>query len=79
MSGTFDAKVSRRGQASLPASLTRRWGLTGGGVVGIFDLGEAALIVPDGLDAARRELRSVLRERYEDGIHAIDDRDLADQ
>ncbi len=79
MSETMNAKVSHRGQTSLPASLRRRWGLTGGGVVGVIDLGDAALIVPGGLDAARRELRAVLRDRYEDGLAALDDPDLADQ
>ena len=79
MNETMDAKVSHRGQTSLPAALRRRWGLADGGVVGVIDLGDAALVVPGGLDAARRELRTVLRDRYEDGLVALDDPDLADQ
>ena len=79
MSEAMNAKVSHRGQTSLPASLRRRWGLTDGGFVGVIDLGDAALIVPGGLDAARRELRAVLQDRYEDGLAALDDPDLADQ
>lgn len=73
------ATVSHRGQTSLPAALRRRWGLTDGGVVGVIDLGDAALVVPGGLDAARRELREVLQDRYEDGIDALDDPDLEEQ
>ena len=79
MNEAMDAKVSHRGQTSLPAALRRRWGLTDGGVVGVIDLGDAALVVPGGLDAARRELRAVLQDRYEDGLDALDDPDLADQ
>lgn len=79
MSGATTAKVSHRGQTNLPAELRHRWGIEQGGEVGIIDLGDAALIVPGGIDAARRELRSVLRDRYEDGLAALTDPDLADQ
>ena len=73
------AKVSYRGQTNLPAELRRRWGIEDGGEVGIIDLGEAALIVPGGLDAARAEVLRVLRERYDEGVAALHDPDLADQ
>lgn len=79
MPATSTAKVSHRGQTSLPAELRHRWGIEGGGEVGIVDLGDAALIVPGGIQAARRELRRVLRDRYETGLAGIDDPDLADQ
>lgn len=79
MPRTSNAKVSHRGQTSLPAELRRRWGIAQGGEIGIIDLGEAALIVPGGTAAARMELRRVLGERYEAGLAAIDDPDLADQ
>jgi bifunctional DNA-binding transcriptional regulator/antitoxin component of YhaV-PrlF toxin-antitoxin module len=79
VSGASTAKVSHRGQTSLPAELRHRWGIEGGGEVGIVDLGGAALIVPGGIQVARRELRRVLRERYADGLGALDDPDLADQ
>jgi hypothetical protein len=63
----------------LPADLRHRWGIEAGGEIGFIDLGDAALVVPGGVDEARRELRRVLRDRYAGGIAAIDDPDLADQ
>lgn len=74
-----NAKVSHRGQTSLPAELRRRWGIDEGGEVSFIDLGDSALIVPGGAAVARRELRRVLEDRYEDGLASIDDPDLADQ
>jgi bifunctional DNA-binding transcriptional regulator/antitoxin component of YhaV-PrlF toxin-antitoxin module len=79
VNGTSDAKVSHRGQTSLPAELRRRWGISEGGEVGFIDLGDAALIVPGGVQAARAELRRVLVERYEVGLASLEDPDLADQ
>ena len=79
MTGVSKAKVSHRGQTSLPAEIRHRWGIADGGEIGIIDLDDAALIVPGGLDAARDELRRVLADRYEHGIAALDDDDLADQ
>ena len=79
MATTSDAKVSERGQTNLPAALRRRWGIEHGGHVGFIDLGDSALIVPGGVGAARAELRRVLRDRYETGLSALDDPDLADQ
>jgi bifunctional DNA-binding transcriptional regulator/antitoxin component of YhaV-PrlF toxin-antitoxin module len=76
---TSTAKVSHRGQTSLPAVLRRRWGIERGGEVAIIDLGDAALILPGGTQAARRELRRVLQERYEEGLASIEDPDLVDQ
>jgi len=79
MSMSIDAKVSHRGQTSVPASLRHRWGIEQGGTIGFIDLGEAALIIPGGLDRARAELRRVLRTEYEVGLAAIEDPDLLDQ
>ena len=79
MAATTNAKVSHRGQTSLPAELRHRWRIGDGGQVGFIDLGDAALIVPGGVDVARRELRRVLRDRYVAGLAAIADPDLADQ
>ncbi len=79
MAETMNAQVSHRGQMSLPASLRHRWGMDDGGTVGVIAMGDAALIVPGGLAAARRELRDVLVERYADGLDALADPDLADE
>jgi bifunctional DNA-binding transcriptional regulator/antitoxin component of YhaV-PrlF toxin-antitoxin module len=76
---TSTAKVSHRGQTNLPAGLRRRWGIERGGEVAIVDLGDAALILPGGTEAARHELRRVLQERYEEGLASIEDPDLTDQ
>lgn len=74
-----NAKVSNRGQTSLPAELRHRWGIDQGGEIGFIDLGDAALIVPGGVDSARVELHRVLAERYALGLAAIDDPELTDQ
>lgn len=79
VAATGNAKVSHRGQTSLPAELRHRWGIDEGGEVGFIDLGDAALIIPGGVSAARSELRRVLADRYERGIAALGDADLADQ
>jgi bifunctional DNA-binding transcriptional regulator/antitoxin component of YhaV-PrlF toxin-antitoxin module len=74
------AKVSHRGQTSLPAALRRRWGIENGGEVAFVDLGTAALILPGGTAAARKELRRVLLGGgYEAGVAALGEPDLADQ
>ena len=79
MSATSNAKVSHRGQTSLPAELRRRWGIDDGGEVGFIDLGDAALVVPGGVRGARQELRRVLAQRYEQGLTSLEDPELADQ
>lgn len=79
VTATSNAKVSHRGQTSLPAELRHRWGIESGGEVGFIDLGDAALIVPGGVSAARSELRRVLRDRYDEGLASISDPDLVDQ
>jgi bifunctional DNA-binding transcriptional regulator/antitoxin component of YhaV-PrlF toxin-antitoxin module len=73
------AKVSNRGQTSLPAQLRHRWGIETGGDVAFVDLGDSALILPGGMDQAKAELKRVLAERYNTGLAAISDPDLADQ
>lgn len=73
------AKVSNRGQTSLPAQLRHRWGIETGGDVAFVDLGDSALILPGGMDQAKAELKRVLAERYNSGLAAIADPDLADQ
>lgn len=79
MTGLSTAKVSHRGQTNLPSELRHRWGIEDGGEVGIIDLGDSALVIPGGIEVARRELRRVLQERYEVGLGQIEDPDLAGQ
>lgn len=75
-----NAKVSNRGQTSLPAELRHRWGIDDGGDVAFIDLGDAALVLPGGLEAARAEVRRVLAAgAYERGVASLDEPDLADQ
>ena len=79
MGAVTNARVSNRGQTSLPAELRHRWGIEAGGAIGFIDLGDAALLVPGGLEVARKELRRVLKLRYTKGLADIDDPDLVDQ
>ncbi len=74
------ARVSHRGQTSLPAGLRHRWGIEEGGEVAFIDLGDAALLLPGGIEAAREELRRVLLGgTYDAAVAGLDDPDLADQ
>ena len=73
-----NARVSNRGQTSLPANLRRRWGIEEGGEVGVLDLGHAALIIPGGVESARLELLRTLETTYDDGLDQLDDPDLQD-
>lgn len=78
-SPVIHAKVSNRGQTSLPAELRHRWGIEAGGDVAFIDLGDAALILPGGIGQAKAELKRVLAQRYDTGLAVIADPDLADQ
>jgi AbrB family looped-hinge helix DNA binding protein len=78
-SQVVQAKVSHRGQTSLPAELRHRWGIQEGGEVTFIDLGDSALVLPGDMAQAKAELRRVLGERYEMGLEEIDDPDLVDQ
>lgn len=69
-------RVSRRWQT---IATGHRWGIDEGGEIGFIDLGDAALIIPGGVSAARHELRRVLADRYEIGVAALEDPDLVDQ
>ncbi len=78
VSGVVTAKVSQRGQTSLPAALRHRWGISEGGDVAFIDLGDAALILPGGIESAKAEIRRVLAAgAYTEGLAGIDDPDLA--
>jgi AbrB family looped-hinge helix DNA binding protein len=70
-------KVSNRGQMSLPASARRRWGFEDGGEIGVIDLDGALLLVPGGIQAAKKALRTAVSGgRYEQAVAEISDPDL---
>ena len=63
---------------SLPAGARHRWGVEDGGTVGVIDLEGALLLVPGGIEAARRALHdAVSGGRYERAVAAIYYPDLA--
>lgn len=72
-----NARVSARGQLSLPAAARHRWGIADGGEVGVLDLGDAILLLPGGLAAARAALGAAIGEgRYAAAVAEITDPDL---
>ena len=77
MSQTGEARVSERGQMALPAQARHRWGLDGGGSIGWIDLGDAVLLLPDGVDEVRQELLSAAD--WSSAVHGFGDDDLANQ
>ena len=78
METSGDLRVSPRGQMSLPAPARRRWGLEEGGEVGYLDLGDAVMIVPGGIQAARRQLfDAVTDDDWEAARRGFGDPDLA--
>jgi bifunctional DNA-binding transcriptional regulator/antitoxin component of YhaV-PrlF toxin-antitoxin module len=78
MDQVVTAKVSQRGQTSLPAELRHRWGIEEGGAIAFIDLGDAALVLPGGIETAKAEVRRVLASgSYSTGLAAIDDPELA--
>jgi bifunctional DNA-binding transcriptional regulator/antitoxin component of YhaV-PrlF toxin-antitoxin module len=80
MAGTGDLKVSPRGQMSLPARARHRWGLDDGGEVGFFDLGDAVVIVPEGVEELRRALLDAVSEAdWERARAGFGDQDLANE
>jgi bifunctional DNA-binding transcriptional regulator/antitoxin component of YhaV-PrlF toxin-antitoxin module len=62
MQPTGDLRVSERGQMSLPAAARHRWSLDDGGRVGYLDLGDALVIVPQGVDQLRHELLGAITD-----------------
>jgi bifunctional DNA-binding transcriptional regulator/antitoxin component of YhaV-PrlF toxin-antitoxin module len=78
-SSVSQAKVSHRGQTSIPSELRRRWGIEDGGEIAFVDLGDSALVLPGGIAAAKAELKRVLDSRYDAGLATINNPELADQ
>ncbi len=75
-----DLRVSARGQMSLPANARHRWGLDAGGEVGYLDIGDAVLLVPDGIDKMRHALLNVLSDDdWKEARNGFGDSDLASE
>lgn len=73
-------RVTERGQMSLPAQARHRWGLREGGKVGWIDLGDAVLLVPGGVSAARAAMLDSLEESdWQEAAAGFGDPDLANQ
>jgi AbrB family looped-hinge helix DNA binding protein len=76
MATSAEYLVSRSGQVSVPADVRRRWGLSDGGPVTVFDLGDAVVLLPAG---ARQKLlgEALSAEMHRDLVADLDDPDLA--
>lgn len=80
MTKTGDLRVSTRGQMSLPAAARHRWGLDEGGEVGYLDLGDAVLLIPGGVERARKRLlEAVTDDDWADARGGFGDPELANE
>lgn len=62
---------------SLPASTRHRWGLGNGGEVGYVDLGDAVVLIPEGVDTLRRQLLGAITgDDWTDARASLGDDDL---
>lgn len=74
------ARVSERGQMSLPAAARHRWHLDSGGEVAWLDLGGAIVLLPGTLEHARAALLDQLGEDdWRDARLGFGDADLSNQ
>lgn len=72
------ARVSERGQMSLPAQTRHRWHLDGGGDVAWLDLGEIVVLLPGRVEEARASLLDRLTdEDWADARQGLGDPDLS--
>lgn len=77
---TGQVRVTERGQLSLPAQVRHRWDLDAGGEEGWIDLGDAVLLLPGGVPAARAALLESLDESdWQAAAQGSGDPDLANQ
>jgi hypothetical protein len=75
-----DLRVSARGQMSLPAAARRRWHLVDGGEVGYLDLGDAVLLVPEGIKSLRRKVLDAVDDvDWRAAANGFGDPDLANE
>jgi AbrB family looped-hinge helix DNA binding protein len=80
MTNTGAVRVSRRGQMSLPASARHRWGLEDGGDVSFIDIGDALVLIPEGVDELRHRLIDAVTEHeWEQARLGFGDPDLVSE
>jgi bifunctional DNA-binding transcriptional regulator/antitoxin component of YhaV-PrlF toxin-antitoxin module len=80
MTNTGEVRVSQRGQMSLPATARHRWGLDDGGDVSFIDLGDAVVLLPEGVDELRHQLiDSVTDDDWDRARRGLGDPDLASE
>jgi AbrB family looped-hinge helix DNA binding protein len=76
MASSVEFLVSKSGQMSVPAEVRRRWGLSDGGRVTVFDLGDAVVLLPAG--SSQGLLRDALTaDEHRALVESLDDADLA--
>jgi bifunctional DNA-binding transcriptional regulator/antitoxin component of YhaV-PrlF toxin-antitoxin module len=74
------ARVTGRGQLSLPAQARHRWGLDQGGELGWVDLGDMLVLVPGGVERVRAALLDELDAGdWADAAAGFGDPELANQ
>ena len=56
MHDAIELRVSAKGRVRLSKAVRSRWGLKHGGAIAMLDLGDAALLVPGGIETLRRKL-----------------------
>jgi hypothetical protein len=65
---------------SLPASARHRWGLDDGGDVSFVDVGDAVVLIPEGIDELRHRLiDAVTEDEWERARRGFGDRDLVSE
>ena len=80
MTNTGEVRVSQRGQMSLPASARHRWGLEDGGDLSFIDVGDAVVLIPEGVDELRRRLIDAVTEHeWEQARRGFGDPDLVSE
>jgi AbrB family looped-hinge helix DNA binding protein len=80
MTNTGEVRVSQRGQMSLPASARHRWGLEDGGDLSFIDVGDAVVLIPEGVDELRsRLIGAVTEDEWEQARRGFGDTDLVSE
>lgn len=80
MTNSGEVRVSHRGQMSLPASARHRWGLDDGGDVSFVDVGDAVVLIREGVIELRdRLIDAVTDDDWERARRGFGDPDLVSE